>query len=65
LEDEILALLRHLKEEHSHVRCLVLTQTERQHVMAVAARADVVLSRHGPTRELSRAVIQSHSSALR
>jgi len=51
LEEEVLALLRQVKEEWPRVRCLALTRTSRQR-----ARADAVLPRDGPIRELNLAV---------
>ena len=65
LEEEILALLRQVKEEHTHVCCLVLTQSRRQHVMAIDAGADVALSRSCTTRELNIAVTRIRSSLER
>lgn len=57
LEDEVCALLRQVKEEQPHVRCLVLTRTRRQRDRAAAAGADAVLP-DGPIRELKAAVGQ-------
>jgi DNA-binding NarL/FixJ family response regulator len=58
LEEEVLALLRQVKEEQPHVRCLALTQTSRQRTRAAAAGADAVLPRDGPIREPSLVVGQ-------
>jgi DNA-binding NarL/FixJ family response regulator len=58
LEDEVCALLRQVKGEWPHVRCLALTHTRGQRARAAAAGADAVLPRDGPIRELNVAVGQ-------
>jgi DNA-binding NarL/FixJ family response regulator len=54
LEDEILALLRHVKQMWpAAVCCLVLTTTVRQEKWAVANGADAVWPRHRSLRDLN------------
>ena len=52
LEDEILALLRHVKQSWPDVCCLVLSESIRQHRWAMDSEADAVWPRHRSIREL-------------
>ena len=53
LEDEILALLRHVKQKWPAVCCLVLTASIRQEKWAAANGADAVWPRHRSLRDLN------------
>ena len=64
LEDEVCALLRQVKGEWPHVRCLVLARTRPQRERATAAGADAVLPRDGPIRELGAAVTHGGLAVL-
>jgi DNA-binding NarL/FixJ family response regulator len=55
-EDEILALLRSIKQELPQTRCLVLAETTRQQQVMLAAGADAVLLR-GEATERFKAVL--------
>ena len=52
LEDEILALLRHVKQKWSAVCCLVLTEHPQQEKWALASGADAVWPRYRSLRDL-------------
>ena len=52
LEEEILALLRHVKQVWPAVCCLVMTTSGRQEKWAVASGADAVWPRHRSLRDL-------------
>jgi len=58
LEDEIVALLWHVKQECPAVCCLVLTESVRQEQWASAQGADAVWSRYRSTRELNELLEQ-------
>ena len=58
LEDEIVALLRHVKQERPAVCCLVLTESVRQDQWASAKGADAVWPRYRSTRELNELLEQ-------
>ncbi len=52
LDDEILALLRHVKATWPAVCCLVLTESARQHKWAMDSGADAAWPRHRSIRDL-------------
>ena len=52
LEDEVLALLRHVKQVWPAICCLVMTTTVRQERWAMANGADAVWPRHRSLRTL-------------
>ncbi len=52
-EDEMLALLRQVKGEQPHIRCLVLAETTRQQQLMLAAGADAVLMRGEPAERIA------------
>lgn len=58
LEDEILALLRHVKQEWPAVCCLVLTDSTRQDRWASTSGADAVWPRHRSLRDLNELLRQ-------
>ena len=58
LEDEIVALLRHVKQESPTVCCLVLTESIRQEEWALTRGADAVWPRYRPPRELNELLEQ-------
>jgi len=51
-EDEMLALLRQIKQEQPHIRCLILAETPRQQQAMLAAGADAVLLRGEPAERV-------------
>ena len=51
-EDEVLALLRQIKQEQSLVRCLVVAETTRQQAVVLAQGADAVILRSDPSERL-------------
>jgi len=55
-DDETLALLRQIKQEQPHVRCLVVAETSRQQAAVLALGADAVLLRSEPTERLVEAL---------
>lgn len=55
-EDEILALLRQVKQDLPHVRCLVVAETHRQQQTLLASGADAVMLRSEPTEGLVEAL---------
>jgi len=55
-EDEILALLRQIKQEQPLVRCLVVAETTRQQAAVLAQGADAVILRSEPTERLVEAL---------
>lgn len=52
LEDEILALVKQVKESWDHIRCLVFTDTASQQQKVLAGGADAALGRDGSARQL-------------
>lgn len=52
LEDEILALLRHVKQTWPAICCLVLSESIRQHRWALDSGANAVWPRHRSIRDL-------------
>ncbi len=55
-EDEILALLRQIKQEQPLVRCLVVAETSRQQAAVLAQGADAVILRSETTERLVEAL---------
>ncbi len=51
-EDEMLALLRQVKGEQQHIRCLVLAESTRQQQVMLASGADAVLMRGEPAEHI-------------
>jgi DNA-binding NarL/FixJ family response regulator len=58
LEDEILALVKQVKESWFHIRCLVFTTTAGQHQKMLAGGADAALSRDGSLWQLMETLEQ-------
>lgn len=54
LEEEILALVKQVKEARSHIRCLVFTDTASQQQRMLAGGADAALVRDGAPRHLNQ-----------
>lgn len=55
-EDEMLALVRKIKDETPEIRCVVLTDTRRRERQAQIAGADVVLSQGRVVDEIIKAL---------
>jgi DNA-binding NarL/FixJ family response regulator len=51
-EDEIMALLRQIKQEQPLVHCLVVAETTRQQAAVLAQGADAVILRSDPSERL-------------
>jgi DNA-binding NarL/FixJ family response regulator len=55
-EDEILALLRQIKQEQPQIHCLVVAETSRQQAAVLAQGADAVILRSDPAERLVEAL---------
>lgn len=55
-EDEMVALLSHIKQDQPQIRCLVLAETTRQRERLLALGADAVILRNEPTEHLVEAL---------
>ena len=55
-EDEVLALLRQVKQEQPRIRCLVVAETNRQQAAVQALGADAAILRSEPTEHLVKAL---------
>ena len=55
-EDEMVALLTHIKQDQSQIRCLVLAETTRQQATFMALGADAAVLRSEPTERLTEAL---------
>lgn len=58
LEDEIVALLKYVKQDYPTICCLVVTESLRQEQRVLARGADAVWSRHRSTEELKELLAQ-------
>mgnify|MGYP002062552314 CR=1 FL=1 len=55
-EDEMVALLTHIKQDQPQIRCLVLAETTRQQATFMALGADAAVLRSEPTERLTEAL---------